>query len=170
MPTFSRKSALLASAVADAEAMSPRACNNNQQLNIFNSFSLFVISCSVVIWWYKEDRWSGWALSVLGWDTKSSDGTQTLGIRYKAGLIQSLNRSTHSAHIPRHHQEKRLLYLHGAFFRGNYYRKLRARSHCVLAVNFAYLDASLFGNRSGKEGIYLRTTFNLGENGRKRRL
>ena len=170
MLTFSRKSALLASAVADAEAMSPRACNNNQQLNIFNSFSLcdlvqcghLMIQRGSVEWLSLECPRMGY--KVLRWDTNPWDTIQSRTYP-KSKPINPL-----ASHTTASSGEKASLSARHFFFRGNYYRKMRARSHCVLAVNFAYLDASLFGNRSGKEGIYLRTTFNLGENGRKRRL
>ena len=82
MLTFSRKSALLASAVADAEAMSPRACNN-QQLNIFNSFSLcdlvqcghLMIQRGSVEWLSLECPRMGY--KVLRWDTNPWDTIQS---------------------------------------------------------------------------------------------
>ena len=83
MLTFSRKSALLASAVADAEAMSPRACNNNQQLNIFNSFSFcdlvqcghLMIQRGSVEWLSLECPRMGY--KVLRWDTNPWDTIQS---------------------------------------------------------------------------------------------
>ena len=82
MLTFSRKSALLASAVADAEAMSPRACNH-QQLNIFNSFSLgdlvqcghLMIQRGSVEWLSLECPRMGY--KVLRWDTNPWDTIQS---------------------------------------------------------------------------------------------
>ena len=82
MLTFSRKSALLASAVADAEAMSPRACNN-QHLNIFNCFSLgdllqcghLMIQRGSVEWLSLECPRMGY--KVLRWDTNPWDTIQS---------------------------------------------------------------------------------------------
>ena len=82
MLTFSRKSALLASAVADAEAMSPRACNR-QQLNIFNSFSCcdlvqcghLVVQRGSVEWLSLECPRMGY--KVLRWDTNPWDTIQS---------------------------------------------------------------------------------------------
>ena len=82
MLTFSRKSALLASAVADAEAMSPRACNN-QQLNISNCFSLcdfeqcghLMIQRGSVEWLSLECPRMGY--KVLRWDTNPWDTIQS---------------------------------------------------------------------------------------------